>query len=167
MAKKTIIHLIDSLEIGGAEILLKNSVNLLPEYTHIVVTLHGPHDLKAAFNSDVRFYCLDFTGAASFFLSYLKLRRILIQERAILIHSHLFYSNIFARFAIPRAIPIVSTLHSVYGRDLFEHSRIALWIERLSLRKRHLIIAISNTVLNDYLRWVPFEGKSLVVYNFL
>ena len=35
------------------------------------------------------------------------------------------------------------------------------------MKKRHTLIAVSDYVLIDYLRFVSFKGKRFVLYNFL
>ncbi|MBD0366684.1 MAG: glycosyltransferase family 4 protein [Flavisolibacter sp.] len=51
--------------------------------------------------------------------------------------------------------------------DAFEKNRTSLWAEKFSLRPYHSLIGVSNCVINDYLQWVPFKGRTFVLYNFL
>jgi len=84
-----------------------------------------------------------------------------------MVHTHLFWSTLIARFAVPKRVPLVSTIHSVYSIDAFQKNKIALTAERMSVRKEHNLIAVSNFVLTDYLEWVSFKGHAFVLYDFL
>ncbi|HEX6335273.1 MAG TPA: glycosyltransferase [Flavisolibacter sp.] len=167
MEKKAIVHIIDTLATGGAEIQLKNSVNTLPEYRHLVVYLSGPAHFTNSFEGDVSFTCLDHKGWSSIMGTVDKLRRIITTLQPVLVHSHLFVSTIVARLATPRNFPLISTLHSMYSLDAFQRNRISLFLERLTLKPRHALIGVSDFVLKDYFRFIPFTGKRFVLYNFL
>jgi glycosyltransferase involved in cell wall biosynthesis len=165
---RTLLHTIDTLTTGGAEVLLKHTISLLPEFDHIVVYLNSSSELEKHFESQgVKVICLDHSGWLDFPVSVIKLRRIIKENNPVLVHSHLFYSTLLSRFAVPALIPLVSTLHSMYSKDAFEKNSKSILAERLSLRKRHSLIAVSHFVLQDYLKFISFKGKSFVLYNFL
>jgi glycosyltransferase involved in cell wall biosynthesis len=166
--KQRIIHCIDSLITGGAETLLKNSIELLPEFEHTVVSL-APlvNELNVASITSAEVVSLDHTGWKSLFRSIIKLRSIIKNKKPLLVHSHLFYSSICARLAVPSRIPLLSSLHSLYSRDAFLKNRKSLLAERFTLKNNHAILAVSKEVLEDYLKYVPFKGKSFILHNFL
>jgi glycosyltransferase involved in cell wall biosynthesis len=64
-------------------------------------------------------------------------------------------------------VALISTLHSLYSKDAFEKNIISVWAERLLLKNRYALVAVSRYVLEDYLHYVPFKGKTFVLYNFL
>jgi hypothetical protein len=66
MKKPVILHCINHLGLGGAEILLKNTVKQLDCYDHVICYLKYPHTLATAFNSSP-VYHLNYT---SFFKSF-------------------------------------------------------------------------------------------------
>jgi glycosyltransferase involved in cell wall biosynthesis len=165
--KKLIVHVIDSLGIGGAEILLRNTIAILPEYDHAVVYLNGPEDIKSSFPPSVTFLFLNYTGPARLIPSIFRLRKFIKAAKPFLVHSHLLFANYVARLATPKSVPLVFSLHSVYGKDAFEKGKKALWLERITTHSYHSIIGVSNTVITDYLDWVRFKGKRFVLYNFL
>ncbi len=166
MSNKRIIHIIDSLARGGAEMLLKNSVNNLPDWQHTIVYLFPVTDLVNEFKGDVSFICIDHKGWKGLLASVLKIKKIIKAQKPELIHSHLLISTICARLTIKK-IPLVTTLHSTYSVDAFEKNRLSVWVERLTIRSRDVLVGVSRFVLDDYLRFVPFKGKSFVLYNFL
>ena len=167
MDRPLIIHIINSLITGGAEVLLKNSIALLDEYRHLVIYLNGPDTLKDEFDNSVDFTCLHHKGWSGIFATTRRLKKIIDEKQPLLVHSHLFVSTICARLATPRNIPLVTTLHSTYSVDAFMKNSKSTWAEKLTLKKRHSLIAVSNYVLKDYLNYIPFNGKKFVLYNFL
>jgi glycosyltransferase involved in cell wall biosynthesis len=163
-----IIHVINDLSPGGAELLLINTLKLLPDYDHIVVYLFAGDDLAENFNEqNAELICLHHKGWRSIFSSARKLKTIIKKKRPALVHSHLFESTICARLAVPASVPLVSTLHSLYSKDAFEKNKKSFWAERVTLKRRHNIIGVSKYVLNDYLKFIPFKGERFVLYNFL
>jgi glycosyltransferase involved in cell wall biosynthesis len=167
MNNNRIIHIIDSLATGGAEVLLKNSVNNLPGWKHTIVYLYPINELANEFKGDVSFICIDHQGWKGLLSSVSKLKKIINTQMPLLVHSHLLKSTLCARLGTPRKIPLVTTIHSTYSIDAFKKNRISVWMERLTIRNRHAIIGVSRYVLEDYLGFIPFKGKSFVLYNFL
>ena len=163
-----ILHVINDLSLGGAELLLGNSLKLLPEFQHVVVYLFPNSDLEENFNSQgVELICLHHKGWRNIFSTTRKLRTIIKERRPLLVHSHLFHSTICTRLATPVAVPLVFTLHSLYSKDAFAKNLKSLLAARLTVRKRHTLIAVSDCVLKDYLSYVPFKGKHFILHNFL
>jgi glycosyltransferase involved in cell wall biosynthesis len=167
-ARQRIIHCIDSLLTGGAETLLKNTIALLPEFDHTVVSLAPLAKLQnVASIASAEILSLDHTGWKDLPGSVIRLRKIIKNRKPLLVHSHLFYSTICARLAVPSHIPLLSSLHSLYSQDAFSKNKKSLLAERITLKKKHSIIAVSEGVLKDYLEYVPFKGKTFILHNFL
>ncbi|TCJ14187.1 glycosyltransferase [Flaviaesturariibacter flavus] len=167
MSKLTIVHVIDSLRTGGAEILLKNTVNLLAGHRHVIVYLLHGGEMSGITGEDVEFVCLHHKGWGSLHTTAGKLRAVIKKEKASLVHSHLIVSSLIARLAIPRNTPLVTTIHSTLSIDAFKKNRLSLWAERLTLRNRHVLVGVSHFVLEDYLAFVRFSGRKYVLYNFI
>ena len=148
--------------------LLSHTLHLLPEMEHIVVHLFESKGLQAnVYDKACEVICLNNTGWKSMPSSIFKLRSIIKRRKPILVHSHLFYSTLLTRLAIPSSVPLVSTIHSLYSKDAFEKNNKSLLVEKLTIKKKHALIAVSQFVLKDYLTYVPFEGKKFVLYNFI
>lgn len=161
-----LVHIIDSLGAGGAEILLCNTIHLLKEYRHIIVTLHGPEDLLDRVKDRLEaYYCLHYHSKMNLGAASLKLRRIILKHRPLLVHAHLQMAGLLAKFASPRSVPLFYTLHSPYSLDAFSGNRLALWLERMTSRRPHHLIAISQRVLTDYQQHVGGRRTEDVVYN--
>jgi glycosyltransferase involved in cell wall biosynthesis len=167
-AKPVIIHVIDSLTRGGAETLL---VNLLPaladRYDIVLVTLRSDSDFPSEQVAAKAHYCLGYTGSASLPASAWKLRRIIRRHRPALVRAQLFTASLVARLATPRRIPLVFSIHNPMSEDAYSKNRLALPLEKLTYGKRHALIAVSKSALEDFDAWVGIRGKSFVLPNFI
>ena len=110
--KPTVLHIIDSLGIGGAETLLVNANIHLNGYDHVVVYLNGTVAYGQQLQN-VSVHYLHFSGWISLIPAVLKLRKIIRQYQVKLVHSHLYYSIIIARLACPQNVPLISSYHSL------------------------------------------------------
>jgi len=167
MTRPLVIHVINSLTIGGAEVLLKNTVNLLKNYKHVIVYLNEPDMLKDQFEGDVEFYGLNHSNWSDSFATKNKLSRIIAEKEPALVHAHLFDATLLARFATPRNIPFFFTIHNILSKDAFQVNRLSLLAEKWSYKKHQNIIAVSKEVLRDYHKWVGLKGCSHVLYNYV
>ncbi len=165
--KPVIVHTINSLGVGGAEVLFKNAINLMDNYHHVIVYLQPPHTLQNEIRGEVEFICLNHFGWKNTFRSISRLRRIIRSRKPVLIHSHLFEATLITRLAGFNKIPSLTTLHSMFSVDAFTKNRLSLWAERTTIGQCDHLIAVSEYVLQDFLEWVPFKGKKSVVNNFL
>lgn len=162
--KISILHIIETIgKGGGAETLLANTVTNLKEDNNIVVTLY-PYYTEYSLD-DVPVYLLNITSWWSFIKAILQLRRIIKRHRVQLIHAHLFWSVLLAKLAKPKSVKLVVSLHNILSVDLFKRAKIALGLEKILKNRQDAIIAVSKTVLLDYLEHVPFKKKVFVLYN--
>ena len=162
--KKTIVHVIDSLGIGGAEILLRTSLSVLPQFRHVVCYLTPPHDLANCLEAE-KVYFLDFRTNFDVFKCAYKLRKIISDEQAVLVHAHLLRSTWFSRLAAWRKVPLLFTIHNFLSEDAFKVNRMSYYMEKNTYKKRQAIIYVSKAALNDYDRWIGVKGRSYILYN--
>jgi glycosyltransferase involved in cell wall biosynthesis len=162
--KKTIVHVIDSLGIGGAEVLLRTTLSVLPQYRHIVCYLTPPHDLAPSLQADKVFF-LDLRKNFDFFKCALKLRKIIAGEKAVLVHAHLLKSTWISRITCWQKAPLIFTIHNILSEDSFKINRLSYYIEKRTYKKRQSIISVSKGALNDYENWIGIKGKSYILYN--
>lgn len=163
---KTILHLINSLGRGGAETLLKDTIPLLPEYRHVICYLNRPNDFKQDFPG-IEVICLHHESKLQTLSSVRQIRGIIRKHNVTIVHAHLLESTWLGRLATMKNVHFVSTIHSTLSKDAFEVNRNSLRIEQLTVSSRQNIIAVSQTVLNDYLKHVAFKGKTFVLHNFV
>lgn len=101
------------------------------------------------------------------FQKAMAVRKFIQENRIHLVHSHLFFANVLARLAAPKAIPVFNSLHVISSLDNYTKNRLSLYLEKATYRQRHHIIAVSREVLNDFNQWVRVKGEATVLYNFI
>lgn len=164
--KKSVLHIIETIGVGGgAEVLLANTVTNLPRLNNIVVTLYPYHKEYDLGNAAV--YCLNIKSWRSFIGAIPKLRKIIKENNVQLIHAHLFRSVWLARLAKPRSVKLVISIHNLLSLDLFRNGSLALWWEKRFMNRQDAVIAVSKTVLEDYVNVTGFRKKRFVLYNFV
>jgi glycosyltransferase involved in cell wall biosynthesis len=164
-----IVHVIDSLRIGGAETLLVNTINDLAEFDHVIIALNEPEDLKDKLPATVKYYRLKFAfRKANFIPTIWKLRKIFSIEKPAIIHAHLYWSIIMSRIARWKPAKFIFTLHGMMGLRMFtkkiSYHRI---LERVTLSPSQHLVAVSKTVYDDYNKYIPFKGVSHIIYNYV
>ena len=170
---KKILYVIDNLDVGGAEKLLVNTINDLPEYHHTLIILNGPETLKEELPNNINYYKLNFKLNGSvikkvFQIGSLKdLRRIIVKEKPDVVHTHLFWSTFYARLVCPKNIKFISTIHGMIGDRVFKHSVVYRMLENTTISKHQHIIGVSNSVLENYKKFIPFKGSTSVNYNYI
>ncbi len=166
MKKKVILHIIESLGIGGAEILLKNTVNDLKEYDHVICYLGGGN----RFADDLRNHTvvnLEHHSWINFFRTRRRIRKIIRDKRISVVHAHLLLAVIIARMSVFKSNKFFFTVHSILSDDAFKRNIFSLFIERLTYSKRQTIIGVSEQVIKDYDKHVGIKGPSVVLYNYI
>lgn len=166
MIEKTpILHIIETIGVGGgAEKLVTDTIKNLNDYNNVVVTLY-PYYVEYDLGN-VPVYCLNIHSIFDFVKSIFIVRKIIRRHSIKLIHAHLFRAVLLARIAKPRSVKLVVSIHSLLSTDLFK-SKWALFMERLLAHRQDGLIAVSNTILKDYLTYVDFKKKTFVLYNFV
>lgn len=165
MSRPLIMHVIDSLGRGGAEVLLVNTLPLLQPYFRQIIVISIPdNDFEADIAPDIPIICLHQKNVRHFWQTAHRLHQYIKQYKPDLIHSHLYWSSIIARLACPRRIPLIYTIHAT---NYFDKLRITVLLERLVCRKRHHLIAVSQAAMRAYADKVPIKGKCDVLYNFI
>jgi glycosyltransferase involved in cell wall biosynthesis len=162
-------NVIDSFRSGGAETLLINTVSELTEYDHVVVALNKPEDLKDRLPSSTKYYCLNFTFRRANQVSIIMaLRKIVKEEKPDVIHAHLYWSIIMARLARPKKVKFIFTLHGMMGSRLFRKKLSPYRIlEKITTSQSQHMVAVSKTVYDDYIRYLPFNGTTHIIYNYV
>lgn len=167
-ARMKIVHVIDSLRVGGTE---NQFLALLPELARdheiVLVTLDDRDRTGLGELPVSRRYSLAFSGPRSLLRCALKLRKIIAAEKPDLVRSQLYWSSIIARLATPKAVPLIFSIHSTMSADGYVKNRAALWLERLTYRPRHRLLSVSRHALEDFDRHVDLKGPADVLTNFV
>jgi glycosyltransferase involved in cell wall biosynthesis len=166
--KKTILHIINNFGRGGAETMLVSVLKELKEYNNIVVTLYEEN----RFDDDLQFdkyYCLKLKSVFFLPLSIIKLRRIIKANGVQLVHSHLYWPTFAARFAMPKRVPLITTIHTSVAFTKDYKKSVIRFLDRVSYNfRKSTIIAVAKGAMQQYfelLKIKPF--KAHVLYTFV
>ncbi|MCX7726714.1 MAG: glycosyltransferase family 4 protein [Chitinispirillaceae bacterium] len=170
--KIKICHIIHTLEVGGAEILLlkvcKELKNRWPEkYEFVVIASYKDGPLRPEFEAaGIKVIAFNLKGKKLFLKSVWNIFKVLIKERPDVVHTHLLppdkYGMIAALFAFVKNR--VSTIHNMEP-SLSWGERLAVLIVKW-LAKR--MIAVSEAVKNNVVTRYGYNEKKIeVIYPVL
>ncbi|MEI7473044.1 MAG: glycosyltransferase [Chitinophagaceae bacterium] len=167
-SKKTILHIIPALCRGGAETILVTTVKELKNYRNIVVTFYNANGYT---NELVCDKLINLNIKNSFFSPFycFKLRKIIRNENVDLVHSRLFWATMLARLAVPKKIPLITTIHSYISKS-FEYKKFYIrWVDKLFYRfHKSIMLADSGGALNDYFSYLKLKPfKAISPYTFV
>jgi len=166
--KRTIIILIDNLARGGAEVLVAGSLKALSQsYDIVLVTLTEECDFNDVSKYCLQKYSLGVRTKTSVIGGLIKLKKIIRKHQPVLIHSHLVRSTILARIACPSNIPLFFSIHNELSVNVFNQSKLYSFFEKITVNKSHTAVAVSKTVLEDYVKTIPFRGRKVVLENYI
>lgn len=168
MEKAVCVHLIDSLASGGSENLLVNTVNELKEYHHIVLYMGGSNELLGKFEC-AEIICLNARSKLHFPKAMLKVRKLLFKRKASIVHSHSFWTHVISRLVVPKNVKLLNTYHFAdydTRRNDINVKRMIL-LDKLTYRKRIVVIAVSNYVRTTLEKSCKFKGEIQVIHNFI
>ena len=159
--KIKVLEVINSLKIGGAELLLRNFVieaKKNNQYTVDVCTLYATNDAKnieEIKKKNVRIWALDLKNKYNIF-SVIKIRNIIQREKYDIIHVHLFPASAIVALSslfLKKSIVYLFTIHSTFNRR--RSIKIFKIIDGLIYHRYVKIICISKQVQNSLIKWVP------------
>lgn len=170
MKKIRVLHIIDSLEVGGAEQLLVNSLCFFKETNYpidnYVVTLFKKGDLSKRVENNFNYLHLNITKN-NFIAKIFQLRKYIKENEIQIVHSHLYLASIFARLIITSRCQLISTFHSGYNnRNSSEYSYKRTLLDKITYRKKHWSVFVSKSVYNDIIKGVKIRTNYFVLNNF-
>ena len=156
---------------GGAESLVANSLSAggLSDYTenHLAFFM-APSYLLNFLDKRVVVHFMDYKGMFDIFRLISNIKKIIIDNKIDIVHSHLNPASLYTHLACPKNVPQVHTIHTTYSMDT-EQSPFKIWAERkfyLTLKNTNIIL-LSDFTKDDFLKTVPFKGKYFVLNNFV
>ena len=169
--RKKILHVINSLVVGGAEILLVNSLSAggLPEYAdNYLVYFQGTSSLLDRIDPRVKVFCLDYKGRFGLPGALSRLRKLIKENNIDVVHTHLNPAGFYTHLVCPANIPQVHTVHIAYSTDI-ETKPTKLFLEKhlYFQKKRTNIIFLSEFTQDDFLKAVNYKGRSFILNNFV
>ena len=166
---KHIVHIIDSLELGGAEVLLINSINNLSSHKHTIISLYNKNSFELnTINADV--HSLNHTGKKlDLIRCILQLRSLLKSLNPDIVHSHLYWSTIITRLSTPKDIKIVSTYHSLLydPQNKAQYSAKMLWLDKKTYRNTMHSVFISQAVKKLISEKIGMTQNMTVIPNYI
>ncbi len=167
MAKPNLLHIIDTLGIGGAEKILVGIVNGLPGFQHHVIYLSGSDAMTGSLPEDCKIVKLNCRSKLDLIRCAFKLNSYIRNNNIEIIHSHLFMASLVARLACPQHVKLFTTIHNLPSKNFFSENWVAKLVEKLTTAKRHHIIAICHEVFKDYKNNFGVKGEYSILYNYV
>jgi len=169
--KKNILYIIDSLGRGGAEVMLVSTLKEVQQhYNTVIVTLQHENSFTKDELGNSEIICLNTTGKKDILRAAKKLRKIIKEKKAAIVHSNLYWSVIVSRLACSKKIPHVFSLATVMSTGIYKHkwySGYTKILDKMTYKKNQAIISPTKEVLEDFDKEIGIKGKSEVLPNFV
>jgi len=163
---KTILHIIDSLNTGGAEVLLAGVVASMKNYNHIVATLNPKNHFKNDIDNEA-IHVLDYKNKWSLPSTVRKIRKIIREQKVDIIHTHLLTSTFVGRVARPKKIPFFFTVHNILSESAFKKHKLSFLLEKYLYSSTQNVIFVSENVREDYQKAVGIKGSEFLLPNYV
>lgn len=165
-----IIHLINNLAMGGAEMLMTTLLPKLKEQGHDVelICLNAicvESYLNELKKNQIPIHILSQKGSPYNPINVFRLYKTLKQLNSDIIHVHLFpafYWLAFTKIILFNKVPLLMTEHDTSNRRM--RSSYWKWIDKIIYKQYHTIICISDGVKEVIDLYMPFI-KSTIIYN--
>lgn len=163
-----ILHLIDSLGMGGAQCRLLNDIqHMNGTFRHRVVTLFDDSNLESEKPASLKMETssLRMKRLSDLPVGIGRLTRLCRRENFQLIHTQLFSADVAGRITGRiLGIPVVSTFQSaIYEPDSGLHSSWRRWVDEKSCRWVKQVIAVSQFVKGSLQRRLKISPEKITV----
>ena len=169
--QKKILHVIDSLKMGGAEKIVAGIVNGVKGYEHIIVTLENDRDScpQLKIKKDIKIINLGCNSKIDYIKAIYYLHKIIKNINPCIVHSNLYWSTIVSRLSLTKESTLVSTYHSmIYDKsNRAQYEPLLLFIDRITYRKKYHSIFVSDTVSDLVTNTVGIKSNVCTIYNFV
>ncbi|MBL7701555.1 MAG: glycosyltransferase [Ferruginibacter sp.] len=166
--QKKLLHFIFNLSRGGAETMMVRVIKELPEYEHVVVTLFPGNNFGEELQCK-KWICLNINSLIALPLAFFKFKKLVKAEKPDIIHTHLFWPTFIARFAVPKKIPLITTIHAFIATSgEYKHWYIR-FLDKLSYKFRNsIIIVVAKGALEEYFSFLNLKPyKAYALYTFV
>ena len=167
--KKNIIHVIDDLGRGGAETMLVAVAKHLHSFNNIIITLYPRNEFSKVETGNTEIICLNMSSRLHIPFAMMRLKKILSEKKADIVHSHLFWATVLARLSVPKKIPLFTTIHAFVASSIEYQPWRMRMIERWTYKIRHSqIIAVAKGALDEYFNFIKVKPYNAVaLYTFV
>ncbi len=113
--------------------------------------------------------CLNLSSLFSLPFAVFKFRRLVKKEKPDLVHTHLFWPTVIARFAVPKKIPLITTIHAFVASAVEYKFKRVLYLDKLSYRfRKSIIIVVAKGALEEYFSFLHLKPyKAYALYTFV
>lgn len=168
--KPGIVHFIFNLGRGGAETLIVRVASRMDDYEHTIVTLFDVNHFKEE-TQHIRYVSLNLKLYHLLFFPWVafRFRRLLSTLKPDIVHAHLLWPVVIARMAVPKKIPLVTTIHGYISQLIDYRKWYFRWLDRFTFKLRpSTVLAVSKVALDEYLHFLkhpPMHQE--VLYTFV
>ena len=162
-----LLHIIDSFGVGGAETLLVTVIKNLDSniYQQHLILLNKPDALVSKLPDSCKLTILDFKSYKDLFRIIKEVKTYIKTHDIDIVHSQLFWSNIISRLATKKQKRLFNSIQAISSEASYKINRMTLYMEKLTYKKHHHIVGVSEEVLKDFDKWVGLKGPSTLLYN--
>ena len=166
-----ILHIINTLTIGGAETLVANSLapgGLQDHAENILIYFQGDSHLLDKIDKNVKVINLEYKGWYTIGTLLKKIRKYINEIKPDIIHTHLNPAGWYTALVKPRHIPQIHTMHLSYSDDE-DTDKPRIFFERIFLLQRRdiNIITLSPLLKEDLMDSIKIKGNVFVLSNFI
>ena len=140
----------------------------LPEYNNIVVTLYNDNQFEKELEG-IKYICLNQRSLLFFPFTAIKLRRLIKQYNADIVHTHLFWPTLIARIGIPKRIPLITTIHAFIATSVEYKKWYIRFLDKASFRfRKSAIIGVAKGATKEYFSFLGIKPhKAYALYTFV
>ena len=122
MEKKRVLHIIDSLEIGGAEKLLVKLVNELEKFTevHLILLAKGNNPLAANLPASCTITIIPFKSILSLPKVVFGVKKYIKKNKINIVHTQLYWPGIISRLACSHKQKVINTIQAITSEATYK-----------------------------------------------
>lgn len=150
-----VLHLLSSNKFSGAENVACQIINMFKNEIEMIYCSPRGQIEESLADKDIQYVSINK-------LSIKEIKKIIKEYRPDIIHAHDVRASIMAVLSTKR-IPVISHIHGNFGNTNKNNSKSILY--RLFLSRFSKIIAVSDSVVNEYMFSNELRKKSIILYN--
>jgi glycosyltransferase involved in cell wall biosynthesis len=166
-SKPIVIQFIDSLFRGGAQKVVVDVLDALPDCRHVVCYWSNESDLRLELESKgVTLIRIPFYGLWSLPYAWLSFYKVVRKLNPHYIHSHMFVPNLLVRTLPGKNFLTITTYHGECLEGIDWKAKLTRWLERRTLYRTDKLIAVSNYVKRYLIDKLNTNREIDVIHNF-
>lgn len=150
-----VLHLLSSNKFSGAENVVCQIINMFKNEIEMIYCSPRGQIEESLADKDINYKSIKK-------LSIKEIKEVIKEYKPDIIHAHDVRASIMAVLSTKK-IPVISHIHGNFGNTNKNNSKSILY--RLFLSRFSKIIAVSDSVVNEYMFSNKLRKKSIVLYN--